>query len=174
MPIRPEERARYPENWKESVERRLLRFAMFTDHCWDWTGSKSQGYGRMKLGGVVRYAHRLSLEVAHGRPLGEGLQVDHLCRNRSCIRPSHLEAVTPAENTRRGLVAKLTPAQVAEMRCRRAAGETVVMLGKSFGVHHSSVSRICRHLRYDQEQHQKTRRERIEREGQQRLPGVME
>ena len=73
-----------------------------TDSCWLWTAAKNKrGYGRFKVAGdLMVYAHRYSYELASG-PIPDGMTVDHLCFQPSCVNPSHLEAVTQAENTRR-------------------------------------------------------------------------
>ena len=68
--------------------------------CWEWTGAvSSAGYGRL---GASDYAHRASHEEFVG-PIPDGHEVDHLCRNRICINPAHLEAVTKRENLLRQL-----------------------------------------------------------------------
>lgn len=64
--------------------------------CWNWLGGTSRGYGIFR--GVK--AHRWSYEHLVG-PIGEGMVIDHLCRNPSCVNPGHLEQVTVAENNRR-------------------------------------------------------------------------
>ena len=75
--------------------------------CVEWTGRKDQdGYGqvsgRRKDGVRTTFrAHRLVYE-RHVGPIPEGLTIDHLCRNRSCVNPAHLEPVTVLENTLRG------------------------------------------------------------------------
>jgi hypothetical protein len=76
--------------------------------CIEWTGARDQdGYGRVNFQGKWRGAHRVAYERARG-PIPEGLVIDHLCRNRACINPSHMECVTSAENTRRGREATKT------------------------------------------------------------------
>ena len=73
------------------------------DGCWLWTGVQNgYGYGRIKVKGRQVGAHRLSYEVHRGK-IPAGLQIDHLCRIKNCVRPSHLEVVTPRENVRRGI-----------------------------------------------------------------------
>ena len=73
-----------------------------TEGCWLWSGADNgNGYGTVYVNGRKTYAHRVSYEMAHG-PIPVGLQIDHLCRVRNCVRPEHLEVVTPRENNLRG------------------------------------------------------------------------
>ena len=69
--------------------------------CWTWTAHLHEnGYPRFN-DGRSGWAHRAAWEIAHGEQVPEGMTIDHLCRNRACVRPDHLEAVTQRTNNLR-------------------------------------------------------------------------
>ena len=70
--------------------------------CWEWHGANTgTGYGQVRHDGRNQLAHRVAFEHYIGA-IPDALELDHLCRNRACCNPAHLEPVTHIENTRRG------------------------------------------------------------------------
>ena len=127
--------------------------------CWLWHGGTNgrPGYGVYMSEG----AHRRSFRMALG-PIPPGMQVCHRCDVRLCVNPAHLFLGTPADNSadmvakgrsgvgRRPSVAgernpraKLTRAQVDQIRHRRASGESATSLGRAFGVTGGAIWFVC-------------------------------
>lgn len=76
------------------------------NNCWEWVGSNNGvGYGEIRINNKKKYTHRIVYELLVG-PIPENKQIDHLCRNRCCCNPEHLEPVTPKENVNRGITEK--------------------------------------------------------------------
>ena len=99
--------------------RRFYSKILFTDSCWEWTGTRSdRGYSTMYLMGKTRLVHRVAFERFVG-PLISGLVVDHLCRNRRCVRPSHLRQVTNRENVLADGSCSRTKVNADKTRCMR-------------------------------------------------------
>jgi len=86
-----------PDNiWK------FIKFPKEPDGCWIWTGTSIySGYGRIKFNSRNILAHRFVYEYLVDE-IPKGLTLDHLCRNRICVNPDHLETITQKENRRRG------------------------------------------------------------------------
>lgn len=81
----------------------LADIAASKEFCWSWNGYvDNQGYGKIRRRNKLTQAHRVFYEFFMG-DIPDGLVIDHLCRNRSCVNPHHMEPVTAAENTRRGI-----------------------------------------------------------------------
>jgi hypothetical protein len=85
-----------------SIEERFWSKVDKTETCWLWTAARNNaGYGVFWNDGKVSVAHRYAYESGVGA-VPSGLQLDHLCRVRHCVNPSHLEPVTNRENCLRG------------------------------------------------------------------------
>ena len=112
--------------------------------CWIWQlATMPTGYGYGTRGSKTILAHRIYYEEWVG-PIPPGLHIDHLCRQKNCVNPGHLEAVTCRENLRRGKSTKLSLDEVREICLRFLGGESARALGEEFGVNHYYVHNVAR------------------------------
>lgn len=135
-----EQRERYKpdlkssEYQKASPEQRwwICANAASRDECWNWLGnpSSTDGYGYIKVNGKRIPAHVFGYKLLVGS-IPTDLYLDHLCRNRICVNPNHLEPVTNRENILRG--AGLAAQQIQQTHCLRGHplfGDNLRMRGR--------------------------------------------
>lgn len=121
-----------------------------TETCWLWAASqRGGGYGQFRAGGSMVLAHRWAYENAAGS-IPEGLELDHLCRNRLCVRPDHLEIVTHRENVRRG--------QSGPVNAARMSAKTHCPQGHAYDEANTRVYRGARFCRACQHAWDESRR----------------
>lgn len=112
--------------------------------CLEWIGALDrEGYAMFWFEGKTERAARFSFMQSKG-PLEEGLEIDHLCKNRKCVNPSHLELVTHIENMRRRDATKLEKSDIGKIRQMSEAGKTQKEIGDSFGVSKTTIGDILR------------------------------
>jgi hypothetical protein len=136
--------------WLWKTRKSATNYVVSPSGCWLWTGSLSdEGYPTsINWKGRSSLAHRTFYLRLKG-PIPDGYQLDHLCRERRCVNPDHLEPVTPVENTRRSAATKLTVVQVSEIRrllpmSRKPWSKpTPATIAPLFGVSRRTVAQIA-------------------------------
>jgi len=107
----------------EKAKLRLFDKSKKVGDCIEYCGPVNNcGYGKMWFENRTDYAHRVSY-ILYKTSIDTGLQVDHLCRNRRCINPKHLELVTPKENIARKILASVTGLFINKIKCEHTNGK---------------------------------------------------
>ena len=133
------------ENNQTLIEERFWKKVTKTKTCWLWVGAKcSDGYGNFKFYKKTKGAHQVSYILKYG-VVPRGLELDHTCRQRSCVNPEHLEPVTHHENTLRGKVGETTRKRtLARTHCKHGhpfSGDNLYLDSNGY--------RYCRTCRYN-------------------------
>lgn len=128
---------------RRPVEERFWEKVNVTTDCWLWTGSLDhKGYGHMNVDANQVKAHRLAYEILVG-PIPDGHVIDHLCRNETCVRPDHLEAVRQVINVRRGKLARFSEEQIEAIKERLRAVESMRVIAADYDVHENTIWHIA-------------------------------
>lgn len=121
--------------------------AKFKGECWLWPYAlNKQGYGQLQRNGKRSEAHRWLYVLIKGQPPAKS-ELDHLCSNRACINPEHLQPVSHAENCRRGYNAKLTEQQVVEIKALHGKA-TQGQIAAKYGVSRATIGYIFQGKRW--------------------------
>lgn len=119
--------------------------------CWVWLGTKTRGYGRVRVGkrGSVQ-AHRHYFSVVHGKVPDE-MEVGHSCLRRSCINPCHMVLQTKPENKAdRFKMPTLSPATLREIEGHLLAEKPNSWISNEYGISHFAIRRISRNMIWPQ------------------------
>lgn len=147
-----------------SLRERFFKYVRKTKSCWEWTGTKHLGYGKIRyLHGAMKLAHRVSYAMLNGE-IKKGLHVLHRCDNPGCVNPKHLFLGTHLDNMRdmarkgrrfdnsgeNSPKAKFTYAQVKRIR-KELSKKTAADISRKFGVSESTISNIKNNITWKME-----------------------
>lgn len=125
-----------------------------TNNCWMWNGAKTtNGYGLFWYDGKSTLTHRFIYELLMNH-IPNNLTIDHLCRNRACVNPSHMEVVNIKENTRRGISKIISSTNSKKRHCKHGHEFTVE---NTYHYRNMRQCRVCHNKRTLRQYHEKAK-----------------
>lgn len=142
---------------KSAIFHRFKTKVQIGENCWRWTSAiQSEGYGVLSISKKTFYAHRLSVKFS-GREIPNGEEVDHLCRNRWCVNPSHLDVVTHQTNVLRGN----SPCAETIRRGRCKNGHALI--GANIYVRKDGMGKQCKECSDNRNRQRRTQKKEIKK-----------
>lgn len=140
----------FPKHNRSSAKGRPFFVIDQTTGCWVWSGKANHdGYGDVRFAGRMFKAHILYFRLKKG-DIPAGCELDHLCQNRLCVNPDHLEPVPHSENVRRGRATRLTKSQIEDIRHMYSTGQFGYRkIAKQFGITYPHVARIVKRISWN-------------------------
>ncbi len=130
------------KQYVQHMSERFTAKTVYVGDCIVWCGSiATNGYGQFWLDGRMQQAHRVAYEWHFGK-IGEGLQLDHLCRNRACVNVGHLRPVTNRENQL--APGCLSPISINHARTECAQGHSFTEANTIWLNKGTRICRVCR------------------------------
>lgn len=129
----------------QDIRTEFLSKIEFSQRCWNFRGEKKhRGYTGFRINKVRYPSHRVSYEIFNNTKLPEYLAIDHLCKNPTCVRVDHLEAVTHSENTIRGMgISSINRLKTHCVRGHEFFGNNLYIYKEKDG----KVRRVCKKCR---------------------------
>lgn len=123
-----------------STERFMRHITLGNNDCWNWTAYKHRGYAYLRVNGRTQRAARYFYKTLIGE-IPDGLELDHLCRNKVCVNPDHLEPVSHRENVLRGIGPTAENAKRVACKYGHALADHNLIMAKR---HRARRCRICK------------------------------
>ena len=124
------------------IERFIDRFVIEETGCWRWVFPLSRGYAQINIKQYKRVpAHRAFYEEVFGK-MDKDLDADHICKNRWCVNPYHIQPLSRIANCRRGSRSKLTLEAANQIRADRASGYNTYRLAQKYHVDRKTIYRV--------------------------------
>lgn len=129
---------------EEFLTKHAAKIHIQEGECWLWLAAKNRaGYGQIRIGNSMKYAHRVTYELSHGIS-GTSCDIHHKCHKRACINPEHLELMKKSVHATIHKTKKFTPSETYKMVLMYNSGLSLKRIARIFLISQYLVTRILR------------------------------